>query len=253
MPGLLNSMVGKVVLLLANNPQADPAAEYDTAVLATNPIAYWKLDEGTGTALVDSSVNALTDGTYTGITWDATGSRFGDAAPSFDGINDIANPYSAALQTAFNEDEGCILAWLKVSGGGVWTDATHREVFRCRDGAGGANYFFIRKTTTNNTLEFTRRAQNTITTTALGGNTGWIGVLMSWSVANDEFIVVANGVQVGATGTGVLAATAAITNFGIGHTALSSEFWSGLLRDVVVWDTPLASDLNDARVALTVG
>ena len=89
------------------------AAAYAADVLATSPIAYWKLNEGSGSTVEDSSGNGY-DGSYTGVTWD--GETFlGDAVPYFDGANDYANVYSAGLQSAVDFEEGCILAWCKVS------------------------------------------------------------------------------------------------------------------------------------------
>jgi len=48
------------------------------------PVAYWKLDEGSGTSVKDSSVNNY-DGTISGATW--VSGKYGNAL-NFDGVND---------------------------------------------------------------------------------------------------------------------------------------------------------------------
>lgn len=49
----------------ANLPSLIPPSGYDATVLADTPVAYWKMQETTGTAALDATVNAL-NGTYTG-------------------------------------------------------------------------------------------------------------------------------------------------------------------------------------------
>src|SRR5947209_8557150 len=74
------------------------ASPYSDAVLASNPNSYWRLDDATGTAAVDSSGNGHT-GTYsaTGVTYGVAGATAdGDKAVSFDGSSGVMTGAYAA-------------------------------------------------------------------------------------------------------------------------------------------------------------
>jgi hypothetical protein len=99
---------------------------YESKVLSYSPLAYWKLDETSGTIAVDSSVNANA-AAYVGPTLAANTFLDGSPAPNFDGTNDYVNLYSAGLAVdwdAADPNQGTIALWVRVSGAGVWTDGT---------------------------------------------------------------------------------------------------------------------------------
>jgi large repetitive protein len=93
---------------------------YSDAVLADNPVSYWRLDETSGTTAADSK--GSNPGTYTnGPTLGQAGAlpdTINNKAASFDGVNDNVNvPYTAALNTA----QFTLEFWAKPTGGaGTW-------------------------------------------------------------------------------------------------------------------------------------
>lgn len=231
---------------------SDLAAEYAAAVLATSPIAYWKMNEGTGTAIVDSSVNALTNGTYTGITWSSGSGRFGASVPLFDGVNDFGSVLSAALSSAIDLDEGFAFVWVKVDAA-FWTDGANRYFLSFRIDSN--NFVGFLKASVNNTLQYSRVGSGTTKFQQVAGfsYTNWFCVGVSWSIANDHFKMYVNGVQVGTTQTGNIAVTGSslsIANIGA-VTSTPAQPFAGRLESAVLYDTPVLSG-SDARLALMI-
>ena len=81
-----------------------------STILALNPIAYWKLDETSGTTAINyGTLGTAANGTYSGATLGQVAAPGGGLAPLFDGANDLLNIYSVALQGAFNGATGSAL------------------------------------------------------------------------------------------------------------------------------------------------
>ena len=88
---------------------ATPAERYAEAVLADAPIAYWQLDETSGTTAADSSGNG-NDGTYKGgTTLGQAGAFEGSLAPTF------ANGYVEIPGTWGGDPELTVEAWFNPS------------------------------------------------------------------------------------------------------------------------------------------
>lgn len=188
----------KKLLIIGGGAPITAAAAYDTRVLATNPLRYNKLNETSGTAIVDSSGNGYT-GTYTGVDLANTDSPFlPDKATFWDGTNDYGNLYSAAFATAFNLDEGCVLLWVKMNALAVWTDGTQRRPITIQRDVNNL-VRVLRTAGINNNLAFTRVANGVTTTINVGSlsYTDWFSVLLSWSIAGNSLKVYINGVEVG--------------------------------------------------------
>jgi Concanavalin A-like lectin/glucanases superfamily len=89
---------------------------YSDAVLADNPVSFWRLDETSGTSAGDSKSGR--NGTYTnGVTLAQTGAlpdSINNKAAGFDGTDDYVNvPYAAAFNGATFTVEG----WARLTGG----------------------------------------------------------------------------------------------------------------------------------------
>lgn len=216
-------------------------------------LAYWPLSELSGTTAADASGNGRT-GSYVNAVPGAQGVGDGRTAAGFDGTSDAINVYSASLRDAFNGSEGSLMAWAKVSGAGVWTDAANRNIVRV-DSATAGNLVFIRKTTTNNTLQLRYSAGSTdkiIATTAFGGALGWLHVALTWSKAADQVKAYVNGAQIGATQTSLGTWAGLPTSGAVAIGAASSigaEAWAGSIAHVALWSTPLSA----AEVARLAG
>ncbi len=63
---------------------------YDDAVLVDNPVAFWPLDETSGTTAADATGNGH-DGTYNGSVALATATVHGRTCPTFDGVDDYVS------------------------------------------------------------------------------------------------------------------------------------------------------------------
>jgi len=86
-----------------------PQSVYETAVLDSSPAVYWKLDEPTGTVVVDSSGNRL-DGAYVGDVERGVASRVGGQGVSFPGgVGTLVRAGTAAHTT------GAFECWLRVT------------------------------------------------------------------------------------------------------------------------------------------
>src|SRR5580765_1867960 len=117
------------------------------AIFGSSLIDYRRLNEGAGTALIDSSPKLHANGTLSGATWTAGAGPDGGYAPLFDGVNDYGDIYSAGLNADFNGQLLTLAMWFKVSAVGVWTDAANRVLLNLRVDVN--NRLVITKTSTN--------------------------------------------------------------------------------------------------------
>lgn len=214
---------------------------YNQRVLNTKPVAYWKLAEGSGTAILDSSGNGY-GGTYTAVTWDGTKHPTGALAAYFDDATTYGDIYSAGLAGALNFDTGSLLMWAKVSAAGVWTDSANHYLLRLYRDAD--NQILLRKNTANQ-LNFYRMGNTTaIQSVYAETQTGWISVFCTWDVTADLQTLYINNVLrdsdsglVASTGSGLdntLTLIGAVTKAPI-------QVWSGYLGYGGLWNRVLTS------------
>lgn len=224
------------------------AQTYIDKVLATQPddlIGYWVMGESSGTLAADSSPQG-NDGTFTGVTLGQEGIGDGSTCPLFDGANDVVDIYSAGLAADFNVAEGALMAWLKVSAAGVWTDGAIRALINLE--VDGNNRVRLYKNSTNNQLVAHYEANNVsefvIHTIS---DTDWVHFLMTWSVAADQVKGYVAGSQVDTTktalGTWVGALNSDRTAIGSGRVATPAEVFDGTEAHVALWKAPLAQAL----------
>src|SRR3990167_6529272 len=87
---------------------------YQTKVANLFPIAYWPLNELTGTTAVARYPSTDLDGLYVGPTLNSTvGPIALDGAPLWDAANDVLNIYSTALSTTINMNTCTLSMWFK--------------------------------------------------------------------------------------------------------------------------------------------
>jgi hypothetical protein len=127
------------------------AKTYSATVLADHPVAYWRMDETTGTAMADASGNA-NNGHYVGVyTLGQHGAIAGDgsAAVAFDGQSGAASVLSSpSLQV----NTVTIEAWIKKraeSGNGIYV-AKNFQV----GGGAGTGWFQLLNSHDGGQLEF---------------------------------------------------------------------------------------------------
>ena len=211
----------------------DSAMVYTNKVQALSPIAYWPQAEPSGTTIVDESGNGR-DGTYTGVTLGASGIGDGRTAATYvPGSTSRGNVFSASLQAAFNSAEGTIVCWCQVRAAGVWADGQNRRIFQFLADA------------SNNVLDWTYIAggvssarTKTITPTA------WFHLALTWSKSGDQVKAYYNGIQEGATltGLGVWAGSLAATGTTIGSSSSAGSFiWDGNLAHAAIFGSALSA------------
>ncbi|HVT62852.1 MAG TPA: LamG-like jellyroll fold domain-containing protein, partial [Legionellaceae bacterium] len=189
-----------------------------------------------------TEVDPLSGVNTNGVTVGAAANGHLTNAYSFDGTNDNVNIYSGSLNSAFNPNEGTIVAWAKVSGSGVYTDGTTRYIASFR--ADSNNEVDIRKPSTNNQLVLSYSAGGIQSQTSIGTTpTGWTQLVITWSKSNDQVKAYINGVQQGSTlnglGTWVGNFVSTTTEIGALNNTGSND-WSGLINDVRLYNRALS-------------
>lgn len=167
-------------------------------VLATIGTNYSEFDD-----ISVTEVNSL-NGDITGATINVSAGSKLKKAYTFDGANDYSDIHSAEINSIFNPDKGTLLAFAKVSGSGVWTDSTERDLVRLR--VDGNNEIILNKQTVDNELRWYYGASGTgdnVVDTSLNGSIGFFLMAMTWDTSADEMKAYLNGTQVGSTQTGL--------------------------------------------------
>jgi len=119
-------------------------------------VRYYKMEETSGTALIDFSSHT-TNGTYVNLpTLDDIASPVvgGLNAPFFDGVDDRAD--LGTLSPLGNTADFMISTWLKVANAGVWTDGVQRTAVMIRNNT--ADWTQITRGTTDNQMRMECRA-----------------------------------------------------------------------------------------------
>lgn len=206
--------------------------------------AWWMLNENSGLVARDTS-GYQADGVVSGVTWEVSEDLDNDFIAKFDGVNDLVNVYSAVLASKFSGLEGTVTFVARVSAAGVWTDGAG-HILLLLGTASAANKIYIYKATTNNTLQFVHLGgvtTRTVTYTPVS-EVGWMRMAMTWSVSADEMKAYVNGVQVGATQTGLGVWTGDLNSSQciLGALTLGGAGpWSGWLGRVRLWSKALSA------------
>jgi YD repeat-containing protein len=147
-------------------------------------IAYYPLMETSGKNIVDLSPNNRS-GVYEGNPALNTVPALCENAPQFDGVDDIADVFSAGLASGFNGDEGTIIMQLKVEKE-EWIDGN--TAYYLSLSADPNNNIALYKSA-NNQLEFAytaggKRVSATINDIATDH---WVTYTITWSKSQDRF------------------------------------------------------------------
>ncbi|MBL8130289.1 MAG: hypothetical protein JNL42_00400 [Anaerolineae bacterium] len=229
---------------------------YAGKVLSYSPLAYWKLDELSGSAAADSSGNGY-NAAYGGVTLNGATGPDGKAAPSFDGTNDFINLYSAGYSAAFPWVRGTVMFWFKAASAGVWTDSTLRYLGLYRLN-GSSNQIAIYKLTTANTIRTIYEATGSGTKFRDVGvsSTGWVHYAFTWDADTDAGVPYFNGVAAAPlltplsplTGTGGMNSN--LNLLGASSVSSPANGWSGAMAHAAVFSTALsAAAVADLAVA----
>jgi hypothetical protein len=209
---------------------------YIDKILSLGPVAYWPLNETSGT-VAHCLVNSAQNGTFArDVSTMGTGPGIGDGntSPRFDGTNDYADIDSQALVAAFSATAGTLFLWTKVEG--TPTDNYPRG---CGLTADGDNYVYA--TYGKNDLDYLQiyKAGGTSTYNWSQHNYAtevWRALTLTWNVAADEVKTYINGAQDGDTVTSLGTWAGSLGTAYIGCSGPGSNRWAGLLAHVAVAD-----------------
>ena len=224
------------------NPRGGEAITYISKVLGYSPIAYWPLNESAGAAAAICQIDTDQNGTPSNVTFgDTLGPDGVNYAPSFNGISSTISIDTAALEAAFDGDEGTISIWIKVSGSGVWTDGIYRTMLSLYGDS--ANNFRIQKTNANNNFRVLRLVTDESDIySATQSTTDWFNFCMRWSVTGGKVEYFIDGSEI----VGELSITNSYNSSTFSHATIgsfgSSYWWSGWLAHVAVFDSALSDE-----------
>ena len=227
--------------------------DYIQKILSMGPIRLFPRWETSG--VVANELVAGDNGTYArDVALMTVGAGIGGyTAPLFNGINDVVNIYSLALNAVFSGAAGSVLVWSRIPVAGAWTDGIVRNLFQIR--VDGDNNLFIAKRNVDNTLLYGYEAGSVTESnanTSMGGNTNWFSVGMTWDKAAEEVRYYVNKSSAGDVDItlGIWAGNLAANTCAIGAgTATAVAPWFGYGGPFALWDRALSpGDMMTAGV-----
>ena len=210
---------------------------YSQKVLGYSPIAYWPMNEATGTN-ANCLVNSAQNGTYSGVTLGQTGIGDGNTCPLFDGANDYLDVYSTAFNTAWAQTTSSISMWVKLFNVGAWSDERRALIRLSVDGDNQLDMY------TNSGVLWGAITANTVVEAVSDARTDvdWMHIVMTNNEATDTLIlyVDATAVDTETSATGVWSGNLSSTACVVGDKNLEGgDPWYGWLAHCAVWDSVL--------------
>lgn len=221
---------GIAARLFGSRRRTAPTLEYHQMLQQTfgsSIIAYWPMDETSGTTAFDKSGNGR-NGTYRNITLNNIMSPNGRPCPLFSSSD--VNIFSSAYNTAFNKSEGAVGGFAKVSSG-FWTDGLFHYLDYAY--ASPTNTIYLRKQSTNYQLAASYTAGGvTEAPLCYMNNSDWFHWMIGWSKSAEIVKLWINGVLV-ATSSTLGTWSGAFTTAYLGGYNGSQFTWSGNMSDIV--------------------
>ena len=175
-------------------------------ILHTQPaslIAVWPGNDASAPTVYDKGVNGYNALAVGGVTFGSDGIGDGGKSLLLDGTTGYVNLYSAGLAGAFNASEGTVLVFVKVKDATVWSDASERYFMRLRATSQNRIDIFKRTNVGWVSIEYVAGGTNSGRIVTNMTQTSFFSVAITWSVSNDRVRAYKDGVQQGATLTGL--------------------------------------------------
>lgn len=221
---------------------APPRAWYSTRALATRPantLSYLRLSDPFGSVAADVSGNGRT-GTCVNVALQEPGIGDGLTAMGLNGTSSYISWYSTSLRDAFNGALWSLNIWAKIPPA-VWLDGTSRRIAILR--VNTSNQISLRRTTSNNQLEWSYSAGGTANTIlrTTDAPVDWFCLGFSGNKASDRLRAYYNGVQIDEkSGLGTFAGTLASTSCCLGATTTAPlNVLNGSLAHAQLWNAEL--------------
>ena len=238
--------INQMMIYTTLGEEQDATQAYIDKINSYSPVAYYPLNETTGTAIVDQV--SANNGTYSGVTLADTTGPAGGVAPRWDGANDYGQVTSAVIGPVFSGAEGTLMAWFKMANVGVWTDSTFRRILYLV--VDGNNRIQLSKQNTNNNFLFQTNAGGTERDQAHTpySETDWFHATITWSVTNSEMVGFIDGVEV-VTENISLGTWVGTPDFFIGaNDSTPTLVHNGWLAHIALWDS-VVSDADILALA----
>ena len=196
-----------------------------------NPVAWWKLNESSGTTSSDSSGNGYNGTLVDGVTWMPTGGKFGGAA-SFAGGSQRIEFSSAGMSAS----AGTVALWARPEGPQT---QHYRYFFAVRDLPGGGNrvQLYLYQTTMQLGAGLGDAFDRNTNIQVLSTNT-WYHIVLTWNGTNWA-VYVDNVQKASGTYTGLTRMTTG-GDIGNDHQDRDKALY-GLIDDVGVWNSVLST------------
>lgn len=215
----------------AVDPTALASFAYDLAVLGSGPLAFWLLNEPSGTVAADVSGNGHA-ATYVNSPTQGVGGRFDLAVQ----LNGTSQYLSVSTLTSFPTTGSYTLEALVyatasrnqgIVGYGSYGTTRHVNAFKTVSATELQNYWWGD--------DYNQTGCPTVLNT-------WRHVAAVWDSGANRRRIFVNGVQIGGDNTPGGSPAFDLTNFTIGvTTAGSAEYWQGMIQRVAIYGTALTA------------
>jgi len=219
---------------------------YYDKVLWYEPIAFWPLNELSGSVAHDWSGNGL-HGSITGCTLGQSGPG-GLGAFYFDGVNDYVGAGASVLSALngglFNGDEGTLAVWARAYDATVWTDDAERAIGRLF--VDDNNYIMLHRNVASNRPTWIHRRGGTYEVgDKTTSTTAWFYTATTWSASGDIVQYRWNGAQMNANDTGLGTWAGDLTKVYFGSSDGLSFYWKGWISCIVLFDYAMTTAQMD--------
>ena len=208
---------------------------------AANLLAYWPLNEASGTTADNAEGTAALDGTYAAVTLGQTGIGDGNTSASFDGsTSKLTLPAAALITAGIDLTEGTFVAWIKPNVA-MLTDGAYHNILTLKKAAGPSE-LIIQKTNVHSTYEFYYRSAATAKScVVINASTAYYHFAARWSLSGDAINVYVNGTPATPTTTLPTLVSSIDTSWIGAGSATPTGVWSGLMAHCAIFTTPLSN------------
>ena len=232
-----------LILVLPGTSASAPTSTYRDAVLASNPVSYWRLGETSGLTAADEM--GSNPGSYVnGVTLGAPGVTRNDSdlAASFDGVNDAVSVTSAS---SLNATTGVTVeAWVKRTKSGVWQPLVGKPL----NGQSKLENYSLWLNTSNRPTAFFGNGSTFVTVSTVGAiDSNWHHIVGTYDNATAK-IYLDGTLSATKAGAGVLL-TPSTERLSIGTSNSGSYSFGGTLDEVAVYTSVLSAAQIQAHYA----